>query len=54
MTYGRFMLNGDRSKLTLNNVSPDDNTCFQCFAENEYGTLFGSGCLQVIGNYHNL
>lgn len=45
---GRFTLSGDRSTLTLNNVNIGDNMCLQCLVENNYGTLFGDGCLTVI------
>lgn len=45
---GRFTLSGDRSKLILNNVNLGDNMCLQCVVENDYGTLFGDGCLTVI------
>lgn len=45
---GRFTLAGDRTKLTLNNVSLGDTKCIQCMVENDFGTLFGDGCLTVI------
>ena len=47
-TIGRFTLQGDRTKLTLKNVQINDNMCIQCMVENDYGTLFGDGCLTVI------
>ena len=47
-TIGRFTLKGDRTQLTLKDVNINDNMCVQCLVENDYGTLFGDGCLTVI------
>ena len=48
VTIGRFTLQGDRTKLTLSEVTLNDNMCIQCMVANDYGTLFGDGCLTVI------
>lgn len=47
-TIGRFTLTLNRTKLTLKNVQINDNMCVQCMVQNDYGTLFGDGCLTVI------
>ena len=47
-TIGRFTLQGDRTKLTLREVTLNDSMCIQCMVANDYGTLFGDGCLTVI------
>ena len=49
MTIGQFTISGDRTKLTVNNVKREDNMCLQCVVENNSGTLFGDGCLTIIG-----
>ncbi|XP_053381957.1 contactin rig-6-like [Mercenaria mercenaria] len=47
-TIGRFIINSQRSQLTLPNLSHADTMCFQCIARNEYGTTIGEGCLKAI------
>ena len=46
---GRFRLNSERTELTLPKVMMKDVMCFQCLVQNEYGVLFGDGCLTPIG-----
>ncbi|XP_052251605.1 neurofascin-like [Dreissena polymorpha] len=45
---GQFRLNSERTELTLPKVKMENITCFQCLVQNEYGVLFGDGCLTPI------
>lgn len=45
----RFLLNSERTQLTVPNVSMSDAMCVHCMVENEHGHVTSSGCLTVEG-----